>query len=118
MHSLQTVETHDAMSSRAAARRRPVGAELLRSGVDYRVWAPGKKSVEVVIQNGDAHRTVRLQDSNGYFHALDSAGRAGDLYRFRLDGDEQLYPDPASRFQPEGPHGPSQVIDTSAFAWS
>jgi maltooligosyltrehalose trehalohydrolase len=39
-------------------------------------------------------------------------------YRFRLDGEGALYPDPASRFQPEGPHGPSQIVDPSRFAWS
>ncbi len=42
---------------------------------------------------------------------------AGALYRFRLDGGDSLYPDPASRFQPDGPHGPSQVIDLSAYQW-
>src|SRR5262249_48088966 len=36
---------------------------------------------------------------------------------FRLDDDEASWPDPASRFQPEGPSGPSQVVDTSRFAW-
>ena len=39
------------------------------------------------------------------------------LYRFRLDG-ENSYPDPASRFQPEGPHGPSQIVDPAAFGWT
>jgi maltooligosyltrehalose trehalohydrolase len=43
---------------------------------------------------------------------------AGTLYRYKLEGNEQLLPDPASRFQPEGPHGPSQVIDPDAFEWS
>ncbi len=43
---------------------------------------------------------------------------AGTLYRFRLDGEKPLYPDPASRFQPRGPHGPSQVIDPNSFRWS
>src|SRR5438067_156921 len=43
--------------------------------------------------------------------------RAGMLYRFRLDGGD-LYPDPVSRSQPEGPHGPSQIIDPGDFAWT
>src|SRR5262249_44565849 len=46
------------------------------------------------------------------------AAKQGSLYRFRLDGETNLYPDPASRFQPDGPHGPSQVIDPAAFRWS
>src|SRR5205823_3386241 len=43
---------------------------------------------------------------------------AGTRYRFRLDGEQALYPDPASRFQPDGVHGPSQVIDPGAFRWT
>ena len=52
-----------------------------------------------------------------YFSGYIDAERAGTRYRFRLDG-SQLYPDPASRFQPDGPHGPSQVIDPNAFSWT
>ena len=44
--------------------------------------------------------------------------RAGDRYQFRLDEDEYLYPDPESRFQPDGPHGASQLIDPAAFRWT
>jgi maltooligosyltrehalose trehalohydrolase len=40
------------------------------------------------------------------------------LYRYRLDDSARLYPDPASRFQPNGPHGPSQVIDPKTFQWT
>src|SRR5581483_10562776 len=43
---------------------------------------------------------------------------AGTRYRFRLDGGERLFPDPASRFQPDGPHGPSQVINPHSFKWT
>src|SRR5262249_43740293 len=42
----------------------------------------------------------------------------GSLYRYLLDRGPTPYPDPASRFQPDGPHGPSQVIDPSAFRWT
>src|SRR5262249_2415703 len=42
---------------------------------------------------------------------------AGARYRFCLDGEPALYPDPASRFQPEGPHGPSEVVDPSRYSW-
>src|SRR5215467_12076726 len=41
----------------------------------------------------------------------------GTLYRFRLDGGD-AFPDPASRYQPEGPHGPSQVVDATRFRWN
>ncbi len=52
----------------------------------------------------------------GYFSGLAAAAKAGDLYRFRLDGGD-AFPDPASRFQPEGPHGPSRVVDPAAYRW-
>ena len=53
---------------------------------------------------------------NGYFEAVHPA-RAGSRYRYRTDGGES-YPDPASRFQPDGPHGSSEVVDPAAFRWS
>ncbi len=53
----------------------------------------------------------------GYFSALIEGMTAGSLYRFRLDG-QGPFPDPASRFQPEGPHGPSQVVDPGTYRWS
>ncbi len=56
-------------------------------------------------------------EQNGYFSGIVPSARTGDLYRFRLDAG-QAFPDPASRFQPEGPHGPSQVIDPAGFQWT
>jgi maltooligosyltrehalose trehalohydrolase len=106
-------------------RRLPVGAEVLPGGgVDFRVWAPKRKKLEVVIEQlvesaGGAATTIELQpDDHGYFSAVEPQARAGMLYRFRLDGGEVLIPDPASRFQPEGPHGPSMIIDPTQFQWS
>jgi maltooligosyltrehalose trehalohydrolase len=56
-------------------------------------------------------------EDGGYFSGVDPKAKAGDLYRFRLDGGD-AFPDPASRFQPEGPHGPSMIVDPHAFAWT
>jgi maltooligosyltrehalose trehalohydrolase len=70
--------------------------------------------VEVVLE-GDSHALAAEND--GYFSGAISTARAGLLYRYRLDGAE-AYPDPASRFQPEGPHGPSQVVDPGAYPWT
>src|SRR5262249_4300536 len=53
---------------------------------------------------------------NGYFSLLVQTAAAGDQYWFLGDGDDYRLPDPASRFQPHGPHGPSEVIDPK-FAW-
>jgi len=107
------------MSLIKVARRLPVGAEALPDGsVHFRVWAPKRKRVEVILE-GDAGSAFELErEEDGYFSAFVESARAGTLYRFRLDGDEYLYPDPASRFQPEGPHGPSRVVDSSAFRWT
>jgi maltooligosyltrehalose trehalohydrolase len=73
--------------------------------------------VEVVFERGGETLTLR-PEAGGYFAGFSPGTRAGALYRYRLDGEDVLYPDPASRFQPDGPHGPSQVIDPGAFRWT
>jgi maltooligosyltrehalose trehalohydrolase len=83
-------------------------------GVHFRVWAPLRRTVEVVTSAGFV---TMLREDSGYFEALVPGVRPGDKYRFRLD-EGDAFPDPASRFQPEGPHGPSQVVDPHAFSWS
>jgi maltooligosyltrehalose trehalohydrolase len=76
--------------------------------------------VDVAIERGAPLELqwVELQrESNGYFSGVAMQAGAGTRYRFRLDGGD-AFPDPASRYQPEGPHGPSQVVDPSVFHWS
>ncbi len=98
-------------------RRLPVGAEVQPGGgVHFRVWAPARRRVEVVTEGGPA--AVLEAEGGGYFSGLVRDARAGTRYRYRLDGGDQLYPDPASRFQPDGPHGPSEVVDPGAFTWA
>jgi maltooligosyltrehalose trehalohydrolase len=105
------------------ARRLALGAEALPDGrVDFRVWAPRRRRVEVVFEPGPGTTqpppaTALEPEADGYFAGLVEAAAPGSLYRFRLDG-EGPYPDPASRFQPEGPHGPSRVVDPGSFRWS
>jgi len=79
--------------------------------------------VEVVIEGGaergSDNRTFELEpEGQGYFSGVVRSVGAGALYRFRLDGGEWLCPDPASRYQPEGPHGPSQVVNPKSFGWT
>lgn len=94
-------------------RRRPVGAEVVSDGVDFRVWAPDRKNVAAVIDGRD----FPLEgESDGHFRGFVEAAHAGSRYRFRLDHEEETFPDPASRFQPDGPHGPSVVVDPS-YSW-
>lgn len=98
------------------ARRMPAGAEPAPGGgTHFRVWAPRRKSVEVVLETG---AFALAPEAGGYFSGMAREARPGALYRFRLDGRAALYPDPASRFQPDGPHGPSEVIDPGAFTWT
>lgn len=101
-------------------RRLPVGAEVVaEGGVDFRVWAPRRRRVEVVLEADGVPSATELQaEDEGYFRAHVRAASAGALYRFRLDGEERLYPDPASRSQPEGPHGPSRIVDPAKFNWA
>jgi maltooligosyltrehalose trehalohydrolase len=105
-------------------RRYPIGAELAPEGVHFRVWAPKRRRVEVVVEGAETsasleHRAaVPLErEASGYFSGLVPGAKAGLRYRFRLDH-AGLFPDPASRFQPEGPHAASEVIDPSTFTWS
>jgi maltooligosyltrehalose trehalohydrolase len=98
-------------------RRLPVGAEVVPGrGVHFRLWAPVRKAVEVVFDGGSG--VPLTPEPGGYFSAIVPDAVDGTRYHFRLDGGERLLPDPASRFQPEGPHGPSQVVDPSRFAWT
>ena len=79
------------------------------------MWAPRASRVHVVTESGET--TALDREDDGYFSGAFKAS-AGDRYRFKLDDDDTLYPDPASRFQPEGPHGPSEIIDPRAFPWT
>ncbi len=95
-------------------RRYPIGAELASGGTSFRVWAPERSRVAVVIHGRDH---ALAPDGNGYFSGTVDEVGAGDRYLFRLDDDAPL-PDPASRHQPDGPLGASQVVDPSDFAWT
>ena len=95
-----------------------LGAIVEPGGVRFRVWAPKPQPVELVIEGAGELRTLTMEPSiDGYREAFVSGLRAGARYRYRVGGDG-LFPDPASRSQPEGVHGPSEVVDPGAFAWS
>jgi maltooligosyltrehalose trehalohydrolase len=114
-------------SPAVATRRLPIGAEPQPDGgAHFRVWAPARRRVSVVMAESGSSgtpvgsglsRTLHAENG-GYFSGLVADARPGDLYWFRLDHDERLYPDPASRFQPQGPHGPSMIVDPLSFAWT
>ena len=93
----------------------PVGAETTpEGGVHFRVWAPLVTRVDVKLPD----RQVQLEAEGGGYHSGMVADiGAGTLYTYQLD-EELSLPDPVSRFQPAGPHGPSEVIDPGSFAWT
>ena len=96
-------------------RRLSIGAEPSNEGVHFRVWAPSRHSVELII---DQSRIIALAaDDAGYFAGLAEFAKPGMRYQFRLDNGDRLFPDPASRFQPEGPHGPSQIVNPCSYRW-
>src|SRR5687767_9045165 len=98
----------------SASRRLPIGAELTRDGAHFRVWAPKRSRVDVVV---DGRSTALTTEPGGYFSGLASGAKAGSRYRFRLDEGDAV-PDPASRYQPDGPHGDSIIVDPARFRWS
>jgi maltooligosyltrehalose trehalohydrolase len=95
----------------------PVGAHVTEAGVVYRVWAPDHQRVGVAVGGGnEPKRRLQLDaEPDGYFSGVDPEGRAGDLYWYEVAN--ARVPDPASRFQPLGVEGPSQVVDSRAYQW-
>jgi maltooligosyltrehalose trehalohydrolase len=99
---------------------RVFGAEASRDGVGYHVWAPESSTVDVEIWHGGGDNLTQLAMEalgSGEFFVKDREGRAGDQYKFRLDGGDS-YPDPASRAQVESVHGRSLVVDPRTYRWS
>ena len=93
------------------------GAIPSQDGIRFAVWAPAAKTLELTLLDGAAAGTHPLASSPGGLRETWVVGAAaGDRYAYVLDG-EGPFPDPASRFQPEGVHGPSRIVDPGAFTW-
>lgn len=103
--------------SSSITRRFPAGAEVQPDGgTHFRVWAPAARTVELLLDAGGRERPMPMdREDGGYYSVHAGDAGAGTRYRFRLDG--AAYADPASRFQPDGPFGPSQVVDPSPYPW-
>lgn len=99
-------------------RKLPIGAELTEGGVHFRVWAPAWQRVTLVLESPVRREIALRAEGNGYHAVLVDDLGAGALYRFRLGDTARLHADPASRYQPEGPFGPSQVIDPHDTTWT
>jgi len=93
-----------------------LGAIYLGDGrCSFRVWAPRAQQVELRLVAPDRRIIPLRRGERGYHEVVAESVDPGTLYFYRLDGEKER-PDPASRFQPEGVHGPSQVVD-SRFSW-
>ena len=104
-------------------RRYPIGAEIIsKNETHFRVWAPKANMLDVVLEPSSERSVERTfhpltQERDGYFSGTVTCG-VGARYRLRLNRSEKFHPDPASRFQPDGPHGSSYVVDPFAFKWT
>src|SRR3954471_13807978 len=100
--------------SPANTRQYRFGAQPLAArGVRFRLWAPAHAEVKLASRGALHHMRARV---GGWHECVLAEARSGDRYSFVLP-DGRRTPDPASRFQPEDVHGPSEVVDTSAFQW-
>jgi maltooligosyltrehalose trehalohydrolase len=92
-----------------------IGAVLRSDQAYFNVWAPDRTKVEVVLEGGQ--RTPMELGQEGYWSAAIDNLPPGTRYGYALDGSARVLPDPASRFQPDGPHGLSELIDPE-FQWT
>src|SRR6476660_184549 len=97
---------------------RNVGAEYLQNGkCRFTVWEPLKKSMQLhLVQPADKLISMQ-QDEWGYFTAEVEDVYPGSEYFFIPEAKKD-FPDPASRFQPKGVHGPSSVLDQKSYQWN
>jgi maltooligosyltrehalose trehalohydrolase len=93
-----------------------MGANITPEGVRFRVWAPAARRVEVVLDEGSG--CAELQpEGDGLWSGVVGEARAGTRYLFRLN-QEVSRPDPYSRYQPDGVHGRSEVVDPGRYQWA
>ena len=92
----------------------PFGAECLSAGgVRFRLWGPKPERVDLVV---DGSALPMKKDDAGWYELISLAAKAGSRYQFVIDGQLRV-PDPASRFQPEDVHKPSEVVASTEFDW-
>jgi malto-oligosyltrehalose trehalohydrolase len=95
----------------------PFGAEPVSGGVRFRLWAPRATSVSVLLDSpGRSEALAMNREPGGWFSLTTDRAASGSRYRYLVDGNP--FPDPASRFQPDGVHSASEVVDPGAHRWS
>jgi maltooligosyltrehalose trehalohydrolase len=94
-----------------------VGARYSRNGsCCFTVWAPEKETMTLHIVAPAEQKVEMVKDKEGYFSTTLNDIQPGCRYFFMPNG-EKSFPDPASFFQPEGVHGPSEVVDHDRYEW-
>ena len=98
----------------------PFGAQVLEGGrIRFRLRAPVAERVEVLLEEaGGGAIILPMESKEGDWYELTTdRAKVGDLYRYRIDGFSKV-PDPASRYNPQGVHGPSQILEPGQFVWN
>lgn len=97
--------------------RIPFGAEVRPDGVQFRLWAPAARDVSLCLGTRHGERALPMSAIGaGWFEIATADAQAGSRYRYQINGGIKV-PDPASRFNPDDVHGPSEVIDPAAYEW-
>ena len=94
----------------------PFSAEPAAGGVSFRLWAPRAEAVSLRLEGAIPRVLPMGREAEGWFALTTGLARPGSRYRYIVDG--TAFPDPASRRQPEGVHGPSEVEDPEAYEWA
>ena len=94
----------------------PFGAESIPGGVRFRLWAPRAEAVSLRLEGSRPSTLPMLCEGEGWWVLTTATARPGSRYRYVVDG--RAFPDPASRRQPEGVHGSSEVVDPEAYEWN
>ena len=100
---------------KSAVRRWTHGPSFEEGGIRFRLWAPTQERVSLALESRSATIPMERRDG-GFFEIFVEGIGAGSLYRFELS-DGTRVPDPASRFQPQDVHGPTETIDHDAYRW-
>ena len=108
----------DVMTAVQRRHAMPYGSEILPDKrVRFRLWAPGAQQVAVCLGSGDVEAVLPMAaEDDGWFGIITEMAAAETRYRYQIDGTLRV-PDPASRFQPDDVHGPSEVIDPCTWQW-